>query len=182
MGRSAGRRAGGYDLPRHRHRRDRAGHALRHLGRRAPPPRRRRGGPRFYQRILEQPQRRCRAGGERRRWCVRTARRLGDVQRDGGGCQSAAAAAVDVGDPLVGASEALALNPGERYYSTVAATAAAASWRARARTGIVCDESPPVVLGAPTLHAADGAAALALPSTVEVPAGVFRRGERPRVV
>ena len=63
--------------------------------------------------------------------------------------------------------------------STVAATSCGGvTARSRSGTGVVCDESPPVVLGAPTLHAADGAAALALPSTVEVRwAGVFADGE-----
>ena len=54
----------------------------------------------------------------------------------------------------VGASEALALIPGERYYSTVAATSrGGVTARSRSETGVVCDETPPVVLGAPTPHA-----------------------------
>ena len=66
----------------------------------------------------------------------------------GGGCEPAArAVTTNVTDDgsLYGSSEALALKPGSRYYSTVAATGCGGvTARSRSETGVVCDEHSPV--------------------------------------
>ena len=100
----------------------------------------------------------------------------------GGGCEPAARAlTTNVTDDgsLYGSSEALALKPGTRYYSTVAATGCGGvTARSRSETGVVCDESPPVVLGLPTIRSVGDTAALPLPGRAVVKwAGVFSDDE-----
>ena len=100
----------------------------------------------------------------------------------GGGCEPAArAVTTNVTDDgsLYGSSEALALKPGTRYYSTVAATGCGGvTARSRSETGVVCDESPPVVLGLPTIRSVGDTAALPLPGRAVVKwAGVFSDDE-----